>query len=102
MVMARACSSTPYHVHAHTSRECGYCVQLSAPCRLVAAPLIMCMRVRLGGVAIVCDYPHPALVVSLFNFKSQNCFSLRKYWLLVAAVVLFLCNFSNIIIILFS
>ena len=27
---------------------------------LVAAPLIMRMRIRLGGVAIVCDYPHPA------------------------------------------
>ena len=25
-----------------------------------AAPLIVRMRVRLGGLAIVCDYPHPA------------------------------------------
>ena len=30
---------------------------------LAAAPLIVCMHVRLGGVAIVCDYPHPALAV---------------------------------------
>ena len=29
--------------------------------RACAAPFIMCMRVRLGGVAIVCDYPHPAV-----------------------------------------
>ena len=27
-----ACSSTPYHVHARTSRGCGYCLFLSAPC----------------------------------------------------------------------
>ena len=26
-----------------------------------AAPLIVRMRIRLGGVAMVCDYPHPAL-----------------------------------------
>ena len=30
-----------------------------------AAPLIMHMPVCLGGVAIVCDYPHPALTLSL-------------------------------------
>ena len=29
--------------------------------RPAAAPLIICMRVRLGGVAMVCDYPHPAV-----------------------------------------
>ena len=28
--------------------------------RSAAAPLIMCMHARLGGVAIMCDYPHPA------------------------------------------
>ena len=30
--------------------------------RPAAAPLIMCMRVRLGGVAIIYYYPHPALL----------------------------------------
>ena len=25
-----------------------------------AAPLIMCMHTQLRGVAIMCDYPHPA------------------------------------------
>ena len=25
-----------------------------------AAPLIVCMHAQLGGVAIMCDYPHPA------------------------------------------
>ena len=29
-----------------------------------AAPLIMCMHTRSGGVAIVCDYPHPAIMPS--------------------------------------
>ena len=29
--------------------------------RPAAAPLIMCMHVCLGGVAIMCDYLHPAL-----------------------------------------
>ena len=28
--------------------------------RPAAAPLIMCIRTRLGAVAIMCDYPHPA------------------------------------------
>ena len=28
--------------------------------RPAAAPLIVCMRVCLGGVAMVCDYPHLA------------------------------------------
>ena len=29
--------------------------------RPTAAPLIVHMRICLGGVAIVCDYPHPAV-----------------------------------------
>ena len=29
--------------------------------RPAAAPLTMCMRVHLGGVAMVCDYPHPTI-----------------------------------------
>ena len=37
--------------------------------RPAAAPLIVCMRVRLGGVAIMCDYPHPASR----SFNSSNC-----------------------------
>ena len=28
--------------------------------RPAAAPLIVCMHVCLGGVVMVCDYPHPA------------------------------------------
>ena len=32
-VMARACSSTPYCAHAHTSKGCGYGLRLSASCR---------------------------------------------------------------------
>ena len=35
-----------------------YIGQLRRP---AAVPLIMCMHVCLGGVAIMCDYPHPAL-----------------------------------------
>ena len=35
-----------------------YIGQLLGP---AAAPLIMHQLVRLGGVAIVCDYPHPAI-----------------------------------------
>ena len=34
-----------------------YLGQLLGP---AAAPLIMLMRTRLGSVAMVCDYPHPA------------------------------------------
>ena len=29
-----------------------------------AAPLIVRMRTPLGGVAIVCDYPHPAILLT--------------------------------------
>ena len=36
-----------------------YIEQLLRP---AAAPLIVCMHVCLGGVAMVCDYPHPAIV----------------------------------------
>ena len=32
--------------------------------RPAAAPLIMCMHIRLGGVAIICDYPHPAITLA--------------------------------------
>ena len=39
-----------------------YIGQLLGP---AAAPLIMCMRVHLGGVAMVCYYPHPALCIIL-------------------------------------
>ena len=35
--------------------------------RPAAAPLIMRMRVCLGGVAMVCDYPHPALQTTVFQ-----------------------------------
>ena len=35
--------------------------------RPVAAPLNVHMRVRLGGVAMICDYQHPAIVFS-YNF----------------------------------
>ena len=50
----------------------------------VAAPLIMRMHVRLGGVAMVCIYPHPASCfqhnirqneikqLSLFNFSFKT------------------------------
>ena len=31
-VMAGACSSTPYRVHAHSTKRCGYRMRLSAPC----------------------------------------------------------------------
>ena len=37
-----------------------------------AAPLIMCMRTQLGGVAIVCDYPHPAVSFKLQEIKIQD------------------------------
>ena len=36
-----------------------YIGQLMRP---AAAPLIVRMRLRLGGAAIVCDYPHPAMI----------------------------------------
>ena len=29
--------------------------------RPAATPLTICMHIRLGGVAMVCDYPHPTL-----------------------------------------
>ena len=34
--------------------------------RPAAAPLIVPMRIRLGGVAIVCDYPHPAVKFKVY------------------------------------
>ena len=36
-----------------------------------AAPLIVCMRVLLGGVAIVYDYPHPA-IDTYFSTETLN------------------------------
>ena len=39
-----------------------YIEQLLGP---TAEPLMVCMRVHLGGVAMVCDYPHPALCTIL-------------------------------------
>ena len=35
--------------------------------RPAAAPLIVCMYVHLGGVAIMCDYPHPATEFAEFR-----------------------------------
>ena len=37
--------------------------------RSAAAPLIVHMRVRLGGVAIMCDYPHPALLSDNYSVR---------------------------------
>ena len=34
-----ACSSTPYHAHAHRSRGCGYHLRLFAPCTVVSIVL---------------------------------------------------------------
>ena len=33
--------------------------------RPAAASLTICMRICLGGVAMVCDYPHPAVCILL-------------------------------------
>ena len=30
--------------------------------RPTGAPLIVCMSIHLGGVAMVCNYPHPAII----------------------------------------
>ena len=42
-----------------------------------AAPLIVHMRICLGGVAIVCDYPHPALVFSIKYYILVNGFDVE-------------------------
>ena len=39
--------------------------------RPAAALLIVCMHVHLGGVAMVCDYPHPAMA-KVVKFYNQN------------------------------
>ena len=38
-----------------------------------AAPLIVRMRTRLGGVAIVCDYPHPAILNRDYSIEYRKC-----------------------------
>ena len=41
--------------------------------RPAAVPLIVHMRVILGGVAMVCDYPHPTIqICNLFQMNSSN------------------------------
>ena len=49
MVMARACSCTPYCAHAHTSRGCGYRVRLSTPCNNIQLFLQQCEKSRVNG-----------------------------------------------------
>ena len=39
---------------------------------IAATPLIVHMHVRLGGVAIVCDYPHPAIFFHVLAVKWQR------------------------------
>ena len=46
-----------------------------------AAPLIVRMRTRLRGVAIVCDYPHPAeTLLTHISIKLQYYFHSKFYF----------------------
>ena len=41
--------------------------------RACSSTLIMRMHAHLGGVAIMCDYPHPALMSSVKSMIVTNC-----------------------------